>query len=49
MNKNTKLTLAELLKRKEQMLESNKTKKTIDLYVKSIDANITIKEPDGAL
>ena len=49
MNKNTKLTLAELLKRKEQMLESKKTKKTIDLYVKSIDATITIKEPDGAL
>ena len=49
MNKNTKLTLAELLKRKEQMLESKKTKKTIDLYVKSIDATVTIKEPDGAL
>ena len=49
MNNNTKLTLAELLKRKEQMLESKKTKKTIDLYVKSIDATITIKEPDGAL
>ena len=49
MNKNTKLTLAELLRRKEQMLESKKTKKTIDLYVKSIDATITISEPDGAL
>lgn len=49
MNKNTKLTLTELLRRKEQMLESKKTKKTIDLYVKSIDATITIKEPDGAL
>lgn len=49
MNKNTKLTLTELLRRKEQMLESKKTKKTIDLYVKSIDATITISEPDGAL
>ena len=49
MNKNTKLTLAELLRRKEQMLESKKTKKTLDLYVKSIDAVITISEPDGAL
>ena len=49
MNKSTKLTLAELLKRKEQMLAAKKTKKTLDLYVKSIDATITIEEPDGAL
>lgn len=49
MNKNTKLTLAELLRRKEQMLESKKVKKTLDLYVKSLDAVITISEPDGAL
>ena len=49
MNKSTKLTLAELLKRKEQMLAAKKTKKTLDLYVKSIDATITIEEPSGAL
>ena len=49
MNKNTKLTLAELLRRKEQMIDSKKTKKTLDLYVSSIDAIITIEEPDGAL
>lgn len=49
MKKSTKLTLAELLRRKEQMLESKKTKKKADLYVKSIDATITISEPDGAL
>lgn len=49
MNKTTKLTLAELLRRKEQMLEAKKVKKTLDLYVKSIDATITIEEPDGAL
>ncbi|MBQ3426078.1 MAG: phage portal protein [Clostridia bacterium] len=49
MNKNTKLTLAELLKRKEQMLSAKKTKRTLDLYVKSIDATITIEEPTGAL
>lgn len=49
MNRNTKLTLAELLRRKEQMLESKKTKKTLDLYVKAIDAVITVAEPDGAL
>ena len=48
MNKNTKLTLAELLRRKEQMLESKETKKTLDLYVKSIDAVITVEEPSGA-
>ena len=49
MNKNTKLTLAELLRRKGQMLESKETKKTLDLYVKSIDAVITVEEPSGAL
>lgn len=49
MDKRTKLTLAELLKRKEQILESKKVKKTKDLYVKSIDAVITIEEPDAAL
>ena len=49
MNKNTKLTLTELLRRKEQMLESKKIKKTQDLYIKSIDAAITIEEPTGAL
>ena len=49
MNKNTKLTLAELLRRKEQMMAAKKTKKTLDLYVKSIDAVITIEEPTAAL
>lgn len=46
MDKNTKLTLAELLRRKEQMLEAKKIKKTVDLYVKSIDSVITIEEPN---
>ncbi|MBQ3464069.1 MAG: phage portal protein [Clostridia bacterium] len=49
MKKDTKLTLQELMRRKEHMLEAKKTKKTLDLYVKSIDAVITIEEPDGAL
>ena len=49
MNKNTKLTLAELLRRKEQMLESKETKKTLDVDVKSSDAVITVEEPSGAL
>lgn len=49
MNKATKLTLAELLRRKEQMIASKTIKKTMDLYIKSIDSVITIEEPDGAL
>lgn len=49
MDKRTKLTLAELMKRKEQMLAAKKTKKTQDLYVKSLDALITIEEPSGTL
>ena len=49
MTKRTKLTLAELLRRKEQMLADKKVKKTKDLYIKSIDAVITITEPDAAL
>ena len=31
------------------MLESKKVKKTQNLYIKSIDATITIEEPTGAL
>ena len=49
MTKNTKLTLQELMKRKEQKLAAKKTKATQDLYIKSIDATITIEEPEAAL
>lgn len=49
MSKKTKLTLQELLRRKEQMLAAKKKKSTKELYVASIDATITIEEPDGAL
>lgn len=49
MSKRTKLTLDELLRRKEQMLRAKKTKRTQDLYIKSLDAVITIEEPTGAL
>lgn len=49
MNKKTKLTLEELLRRKEQMLQAKKTKRTQDLYIKSLDAVITIEEPTGEL
>lgn len=49
MKKYTKLTIQELVSRKEQMLGSKKQKKTKDLYVKSLDGVITIVEPDAAL
>lgn len=49
MTKRTKLTLQELLRRKEQMLEAKKIKSTKELYIASIDATITIEEPDSAL
>jgi len=49
MKKNTKITLAELIARKEQMLEGKKKPKTAQLYVKSLDGNITITCPDKAL
>ena len=42
MDKKTKLTLAELLKRKEQIIAAKKTKKTQNLYVNSLGAIITI-------
>lgn len=47
--KQTKLTLKELISRKEQMLESKKTKKTAELFIKSLDATITIESPDSGL
>lgn len=43
MNKNTKITLKELMARKEQMLEAKKNIKTKDLHVKSLDGVITIQ------
>ena len=49
MNKNTKITLQELIRRKEQMLESKKKPKTAELYVKSLDGTITIESPTAAL
>ena len=49
MNKNTKITLKELIRRKEQMLESKKQKKTKELYIKSLDGCITIESPSAAL
>ena len=49
MNKNTKITLAELIRRKEQMLESKKKPKTATLYIKSLDGTITIESPTADL
>lgn len=49
MDKRTKLTLDELLRRKEQMLEAKKTKAKAEMYIPSLDATITVEEPDGAL
>ena len=49
MDKRTKLTLDELLRRKEQMLAAKKTKTTAEMYIPSLDATITIEEPDGGL
>ena len=49
MNKNTKITLAELMARKEQMLENRKTPVKQTLYIKSLDGTITIEAPTAAL
>lgn len=49
MNNHPKMTLDELLKRKEQIIASRKVKKRKDLYIESIDAVITIEEPTAAL
>ena len=49
MNKNTKITLQELIRRKEQMLESNNKLKTKELYVASLDGTITIECPTSAM
>jgi len=49
MTKNTKITLQELIRRKEQMLESKKQPKTANLYIKSLGGTITIESPSGAL
>ena len=40
MDKNTKITLAELIKRKEQVLEAKKNVKRARVYVKSLGARL---------
>ncbi len=49
MNKNTKITLKALLDKKEQLLNANKTRRTAELYVKSLDGTITVVAPDRAI
>ncbi len=49
MTKKTKLTLDELLRRKEQIMEAKKTKRTKELYISSLDASIIIEEPEAAV
>jgi len=49
MTNKTKITLAELMRRKEQMLESKKKKKSRELYVKSLDGTIIVEAPSAAL
>ena len=49
MKHTTKITLQELLRRKEQMLEDKKKPKTATLYVKSLDGTIRIESPTSAL
>ena len=49
MDKNTKITLAELIKRKEQVLEAKKNVKRARVYVKSLGGEIIIKAPTKSL
>ena len=49
MTKNTKITLQELIRRKEQMLESKKKPKTGTLYIKSLDGTIIIESPTASM
>ena len=45
MTKNTKITLQELIRRKEQMLESKSKPKTGTLYIKSLDGTNYHRKP----
>lgn len=49
MTKNTKITLNELISRKEQMLEAKRKPKTAELYIRSLNGTITIESPSSAL
>jgi len=44
-----KLTLNEIMKRKEALLERDKAPKTANLYIKSLDAEIHVEAPSKKL
>lgn len=45
----TKLTLKDLIAKKEQILEAKKTPQRAELYIESLDGCITVLEPSKAL
>ena len=49
MNKKTKLTLEELVRRKTQMLDAKKKQKTEELYIESLGGTVTITAPTRAV
>ena len=49
MNKKTKLTLDELVRRKAQMLDAKAKQKTEELYIESLDGTVTITAPTRAI
>lgn len=49
MDKNTKLTLAELIRRKEQVLDSKRRQATKELFIPSLNATITVEAPTAAI
>jgi len=49
MQKKTRLTLEELLKNKEELIKRKSKKQTKDLYIKSLNATITIQGMDDGM
>lgn len=46
---NNKITISDLIKNKEEILEAKTKKKTLDLHIESLDAVITISQPSKAM
>lgn len=49
MNKNTKLTVSELIRRKLQIKEAKAKLKTVEVEIESLGGTITITEPSKSL
>ena len=49
MDKKTKLTLDDLIRRKEQILTNKKRDETAEVFVKSIDGSVIVKSPNSKL